>query len=48
MGIIGGSDGPTFIFITSKLDLVLLITRVAAVIGAVVFLVVRRKKKRTK
>ena len=48
MGIIGGSDGPTAIFVTSTLDLVLLIVGTAAVIGAVVTLIIWRKKKRKK
>ena len=48
MGIIGGSDGPTVIFVTSTLDVVLLIVGAVVVIGAIITLIVWRKKKRSK
>lgn len=49
IGIIGGADGPTAIFITGKLsswEVLLLAAVFAAVIAGVVFLVKKHRKKK--
>ncbi len=48
IGIIGGADGPTAIFITGKLsvlELLLLAAGIVAVIVGIVFFVKKRRKK---
>lgn len=48
IGIIGGADGPTAIFVTGKtsaLELLLLAAGIAAVIVGIVFFVKKRRKK---
>ena len=46
IGIIGGADGPTAIFVTgSPAGLVLALLLIAAVIGAVIWLFWRKHKK---
>ncbi len=49
IGIIGGADGPTAIFVTSSLSIVSIITIavvVAAVVVGIVVFLKRRKKQR--
>lgn len=49
VGIIGGADGPTAIFITGKpsaWEVLLLAAGIAAVVAGVVFLVRKHRKKK--
>jgi len=45
MSVIGGADGPTAIFIASSYDWVLLVALGVLVIGVILFLVIRKRKK---
>lgn len=46
VAIIGGSDGPTAIFVSSPINWIKVISIVAAAIaGIIIFLVLKRKKK---
>ena len=46
MGIIGGADGPTYIFTISTLDLVLTIVGIVVFVGGIRAAIVWRKKQR--
>ena len=45
MNVIGGADGPTALYVASVINWPLIVAAVA-VAGAVLFFVLRRKKKR--
>ena len=45
VSVIGGADGPTAIFIASSYDWVLLVALGVLVIGVILFLVIRKRKK---
>ena len=46
VAIIGGSDGPTAIFVSSPINWIKVISiAVAAIVGIIVFFVLKRKKK---
>ena len=46
IGIIGGADGPTAIFVASSVNWPLVGLAVVAVIGVVIFLLFRKRKQR--
>lgn len=48
MTVIGGADGPTAIFLASKVNLPLIIAAAVVVIGVAVWLIVRASKKKKK
>ena len=46
IGIIGGSDGPTAIFITSSVNWLLVAIAVVVVLAAIILIAVLKNKKR--
>lgn len=45
VAVIGGADGPTAIFVTSSFDWVLFAAAGVLVVGAVLFIVIKKRKK---
>ena len=45
MSVIGGADGPTAIFIASSFDWILLVATGVLVIGVVLFIIIKKRKK---
>jgi Na+-transporting methylmalonyl-CoA/oxaloacetate decarboxylase beta subunit len=46
IGIIGGADGPTQLFVGSGKEFIGLAIGVVAVVGAIVILIIKAKKRR--
>lgn len=45
VSVIGGADGPTAIFIASSFDWILLVATGVLVIGVVLFIIIKKRKK---
>ena len=46
IGIIGGTDGPTAIFVASYVNWLLVVLAAVAIIGVVIYLLLRKRKQR--